>query len=335
VDIRARRDQIARYGMKLEDINEIIESAIGGDKVTETIEGRARYPVSVRFAREFRDDVEKLKRLPVMTPAGTQVQLGQLADIGLSQGPGMIRDENGFLSGLVFIDFEGRDMGSYVQDAQEAVRQKVKLPPGVSLIWTGQYESKLEADKRLLVMGPLALLLVFLLIYFNTKSLTETVIILLAGPFSLIGAVCLLWILHYNLSVAVWVGLIALAGLNAETGVIMMLYLNIAYRGHKEKGRMRNRKDLEEAVIEGAVKRIRPKLMTVGAAWMGLVPILFSTGIGSDVMRRIAAPMVGGVFTSFILELLVYPVLFTLWKWHTEVSSQKPKGFWKLVGKIG
>lgn len=335
VDIRARRDQLARFGMKLEDVNEIIEMAIGGDKVTETVEGRARYSVSVRFAREFRDDVEKLKRLPVTTPAGTQVQLGQLADIGLNQGPSMIRDENGFLAGLVYVDMAGRDLGGYVKEAKETVRQKVKLPAGVTLLWTGQYESMLKANERLLLMVPLALLLVFLLIYLNTKSFTETVLILLAVPFSLIGAVWILFLLGYNFSTAVAVGMIALAGLDAETGVVMMLYLNLAYRDRKKKGRMRNLKDLEEAVLEGAVKRIRPKLMTVGCAWMGLVPILFSTGIGSDVMRRIAAPMVGGVFTSFILELLVYPALFTLWKWNAELNPRKASWFWRVIEKMG
>jgi Cu(I)/Ag(I) efflux system membrane protein CusA/SilA len=335
VDIRARRDQIVRYGMRLEDINQIIEMAIGGDEVSQTVEGRARYGISVRVAREFRDTVEKLQRLPVTTPTGSQVQLGQLADIAVSQGPAMIRDENGFLTGLVYVDMAGRDLGGYVEDAKEAVRKKVHLPPGVSLIWTGQYESKLQADQRLWIMVPLALLLVFFLIYVNTRSITETAIILLAGPFSLIGAICLLWALGYNTSVAVWVGMIALAGLNAETGVVMMLYLNLAYRRRKDGGRMATSEDLREAVLEGAVKRIRPKLMTVGAAWIGLVPILFSTGTGSDVMRRIAAPMVGGVFTSFILELLVYPVLFTMWKWNTEVNPQKPVGFWKFIAWMG
>ncbi len=335
VDIKARRDQLARFGMKVEDVNEIIEMGVGGDKVTETVEGRARYPVAVRFARDFRDDVEKLKRLPVTTPAGTQVQLGQLADITTSQGPGMIRDENGFLAGYVFVDMAGRDPGGYVEEAKKAVGEKVKLPPGVTLIWSGQYEFMVLAAQRLKIMVPLALLLVFLLIYLNTRSVTQTSLILWAVPFSLVGAVWLLWGLGYNLSVAVWVGMIALAGLDAETGVVMMLYLNLAYQSRRGQGRMRSRKDLEEAILEGAVQRIRPKLMTVGTAWFGLVPILFSTGIGSDVMRRIAAPMVGGVLTSFILELLVYPVFFLAWKWNTEVGPDRARGLWKWVAKIG
>jgi Cu(I)/Ag(I) efflux system membrane protein CusA/SilA len=335
VDITPRRDQIARYGLKIEDVNEIIEMAIGGDTVTTTVEGRERYSVSVRYARDFRDDVEKLRRVLVTTPSGSKVQLGQLAEVGLSLGPGMIRDENGLLAGYVYVDIAGIDPGTYVQAAKKAIAQKVALPVGTSLAWSGQYEYMIRAAERFKIMIPLTLLIVFLLIYLNTKSFTETVIVLLAVPFSLIGAVWLLWILGYNTSVAVWVGVIALAGLDAETGVVMLLYLNLSYRKYREEGRMRNMKDLEDSVIHGAVKRLRPKLMTVSAAWFGLVPILFSTGVGADVMKRIAAPMVGGVFTSFILELLVYPVLFTLWKWHTEVAEQEPAGIWKWIQRIG
>jgi len=335
VDIRPRREQIARYGLKVEDVNEIIEMAIGGDNVTTTVEGRERYSVSVRYAKDFRDDVDKLRRVLVTTPSGSKVQLGQLADVELSLGPGMIRDENGLLAGYVYVDLEGIDPGTYVQAARKLLKEKVRLPTGTSLVWSGQYEYMIRAAQRFKIMIPLTLLIVFLLLYFNTKSFTETALVLLAVPFSLIGAVWLLWILGYNMSVAVWVGIIALAGLDAETGVVMLLYLNLSYRQYREKGRMRNMADLEESVLHGAVKRLRPKLMTVSAAWFGLVPILFSTGVGSDVMKRIAAPMVGGVFTSFILELLVYPVLFMVWKWQTEVNPQKPEGFWKWVAKIG
>jgi Cu(I)/Ag(I) efflux system membrane protein CusA/SilA len=335
VDITPRRDQIARYGLKIEDVNGIIEMAIGGDTVTTTVEGRERYSVSVRYARDFRDDVEKLRRVLVTTPSGSKVQLGQLADVGLSLGPGMIRDENGLLAAYVYVDIEGIDPGTYVTAAKKAIAQKVNLPVGTSLAWSGQYEYMIRAAERFKVMIPLTLLIVFLLIYFNTKSFTETFIVLLAVPFSLVGAVWLLWILGYNTSVAVWVGVIALAGLDAETGVVMLLYLNLSYRKYREEGKMKSIQDLEESVMHGAVKRLRPKLMTVSAAWFGLVPILFSTGVGADVMKRIAAPMVGGVFTSFLLELLVYPVLFTLWKWHTEVNPEKPAGFWKWVQRIG
>jgi len=335
IDITPRKDQIARYGLKIEDVNEIIEMAIGGDTVTTTVEGRERYSVSVRYAKDFRDDVDKLRRVLVTTSSGSKVQLGQLADVSLSLGPGMIRDENGLLAGYVYVDIADIDPGTYVESAKKLLKEKVTLPVGTSLIWSGNYEFMVRAMKRLWIMGPITLLLVFLLIYFNTKSFTETFIVLLAVPFSLVGAVWLLWALGYNTSVAVGVGVIALAGLDAETGVVMLLYLNLSYKKYREEGKMKTLKDLEDSVFHGAVKRLRPKLMTVSAAWFGLVPILFSTGVGADVMKRIAAPMVGGVFTSFILELLVYPVLFTLWKWHTEVNPEKPKGFWKGLAKIG
>ncbi len=335
IDIKPRRDQIARFGLKIEDVNEIIEMAIGGDTITTAVEGRERYSVSVRYARDYRDDVDKLRRVLVTTPSGSKVQLGQLADVGLSLGPGMIRDENGLLAGYVYVDIEGIDPGTYVQAAKKLIREKVQLPVGTSLAWSGQYEYMVRAAQRFKIMIPLTLLIVFLLIYFNTKSFMETVIVLLAVPFSLVGAVWLLWILGYNTSVAVWVGVIALAGLDAETGVVMLLYLNLSYKHFKEMGKMNTIGDLEDSVMHGAVKRLRPKLMTVSAAWFGLVPILFSTGVGADVMKRIAAPMVGGVFTSFILELLVYPVLFALWKWHTEVNLEKPKGLWKWIQRIG
>jgi Cu(I)/Ag(I) efflux system membrane protein CusA/SilA len=339
VDIEPKRTELARFGLKLEDLNSIIEMGIGGDDVTTTVEGRARYPVSVRFSRDQRDSVEKLRRVLITTPSGSKIQLGQVADVKISLGPGMIRDENGFLVGYVFVDMDDRDPGGYVDAAKRVVADKVKLPVGTSLIWSGQYENMVRANQRLRVMIPLTLLLVFLLIYMNTRSYTETFIVLTAVPFSLVGAVWLMWILGYNLSVAVWVGMIALAGLDAETGVVMLLYLNLSYRQAKMEGRMTGMKDLKESILHGAVKRIRPKLMTVGTAWFGLVPIMFSTGIGSDVMKRIAAPMVGGVATSFVLELLVYPAIFVLWKWNTEVKtlagSGEPTGFWGWVKRLG
>ena len=343
VDIRAKRGELARYGMSVGDLNDFIQSAVGGDRVTETVEGRARFPITVRLSRDFRDTPDKIRRVPLVTPTGQHIQLGQVADVALSVGPGMIRDENGLLAGYVYVDLANRDPGGWVDEARKVVAQKVQLPPGVSLVWSGQYEYMEQAAKRLKVMIPLTLLLVFLLIYFNTKSFTETAIVLLAVPFSLVGAFWLLWVLGYNLSVAVAVGMIALAGLDAETGVVMLLYLDIAYREFKAKGRLKSLKDLEEAALQGAVQRVRPKMMTVGAAWMGLVPILFSNGVGSDVMKRIAAPMVGGVFTSFVLELLVYPILFVVWKWYTEVRPRVERKeltgfgglFWRLVKMVG
>ncbi len=343
VDIQAKRDQLARYGMSVGDLNDFIQSAVGGDMVTEAVEGRARFPITVRLSRDFRDTPDKMRRVPMVTPSGQHIQLGQVADVSLSTGPGMIRDENGLLAGYVYVDLANRDPGTWVAEAKRVLEQKVNLPPGVSLEWSGQYEYMVQAAKRLRIMIPLTLLLVFLLIYFNTKSFTETAMVLLAVPFSLVGAFWLLWMLGYNLSVAVAVGMIALAGLDAETGVVMLLYLNIAYREYRERGKLKSLLDLKEAALEGAVHRVRPKLMTVGAAWMGLVPILFSNGVGSDVMKRIAAPMVGGIFTSFLLELLVYPVLFVIWKWHTEVRPQVVKKeltgfwgwFWKVVKRVG
>lgn len=339
VDVEPDRAALARYGLRLEDVNAVIEGAVGGEDVSTVLEGRARYPVSVRLSRVERGDVEAVRRVPVRTPAGTYVQLGQVADVRLALGPGMIRDENGFLAGYVYVDMEGRDVGGYVEEARKVVAQQVTLPPGTTLVWSGQWENMERASVRLRVMVPLALLLVFLLIRWNTRSTTETLLVLLAVPFSLVGAVWLLWALGYHLSVAVWVGLIALAGLDAETGVVMLLYLNLAYRSAREGGRLRSLAELEEAVLHGAVQRIRPKLMTVGTAWFGLVPLLFATGIGSDVMKRIAAPMVGGVATSFILELLVYPAVFTLWKWHAEVGPEveggKPRGFWLFLKRMG
>jgi Cu(I)/Ag(I) efflux system membrane protein CusA/SilA len=335
LDIEPRRDAIARFGLKLEDVNNIIEMAIGGDTLTTTVEGRDRYSVNARFARDYRDDLEKLRRVLVATPSGSQVQLGQLADVKLSLGPSMIRDENGLLAGYIYVDTEGVDLGSYVESAQRLITQKVKLPSGTNLVWSGQYENMVKAAERFRVMIPLTLLLVFLLIYLNTRSFTETGLVLLAVPFSLIGAFWLLYLLGYHLSVPVWIGIIALAGLDAETGVVMLLYLNISYRDSKEKGKLKDLSELEESVIHGAVQRLRPKLMTVSAAWFGLVPILFATGVGADVMKRIAAPMVGGVATSFLLELLVYPVLFILWKWHSEVAEKRPKGFWGWIRGLG
>lgn len=340
LDVAVNREEAARFGLTVEDVNMVLEHALGAEVVTTTVEGRERYGVVVRYAWDFRDDPEKFARLPIRTPQGTYIQLGQVVEIRKRQGPGMIRDENGFLASYVFVDFEdGVDPGGYVEAAKKHVAERVKIPPGVTLLWSGQYEYMVRAAERLVFMVPLTLLLVFLLIYFNTRSVTETTIILLAVPFSVAGAAWLLYLLDYNLSVAVWVGIIALAGLDAETGVVMMLYLNLAYKKWKAKGRLRSLDDLKAVAMEGAVQRVRPKMMTVGTLWIGLIPLMLSSGVGSDVMKRIAAPMVGGVFTSFLLELLVYPALFTAWKWHSEVQPElegrAPRGFWKWVRKIG
>ena len=314
LDFKVRRGEAARYGLSPGDVNDIVESAIGGMNVTTTVEGRERYAVNVRYARDLRDELPKLRRVLVPTPSGAQVPLEQLATLELVTGPPMIKNEEGFKAGFVYLDVTGRDLGGYVEDAKKTVASKVTVPPGYQLQWSGQYEYLLRVRQRLLVVVPLTLAIIFLLLYFNTGSGTKTLIILLAVPFSAIGAVFFLWFLGYNVSIAVWVGLIALLGVDAETGVFMLLYLDLAYEKAKAEGRMRHLQDLKEAIVEGAVKRLRPKVMTVAVMFMGLVPIMWSTGTGSDVMRRIAAPMIGGIFTSFLMELLVYPVIYEFWR---------------------
>jgi Cu(I)/Ag(I) efflux system membrane protein CusA/SilA len=347
LDFTLKRSELARYGLTIDQVNNVIMSAVGGENITTTIEGRERYPVNVRYFRELRDDVEKLKRVlipirsggqysqsgmtvmggtsgPAEGPGVGRIPLGELADISFVTGPAMIRDENGRLAGYVTIDMDTskRDVGSYVSDAKKALQNKLKLPPGYQLIWSGQFEYMERVKERLLIVVPITLFLVFLLLFFNTRSFTKTIIILLAVPFSAIGAIWFLYFLGYNTSIAVWVGLIALMGVDAETGMFMLLYLDLAFHEAQAKGRMRNWNDLREAIVEGAVKRLRPKVMTVGVMFMGLVPIMWSTGAGADVMKRIAAPMIGGIFTSFILELMVYPAIYAIWKWNFGLKKQ-------------
>ena len=320
VDFKIKRDQIARYNLNIQDVQMVIESAIGGTNITTTIEGRERFPVNVRYQRHYRSDVSALKRILIATPGGAQIPIEQVADISLTTGPTVIRTEQAQLLGYVYVDVADRDIGSYVDEAKRVVGQMVKVPEGYYLEWSGQYEYMLRAKERLEIVIPVTLLLVVVLLYFSTRSVAKIAIVLLAVPFSLIGAFWLIYLLDYNLSVAVWVGIIALAGVDAETGVVMLLYLDQAYDKFKKAGRLKTLHDLQEAVEEGAVKRIRPKMMTVMAILMGLLPIMWSQGAGADVMKRIAAPMVGGVVTSFVLELLIYPVIFTLWKWHSELK---------------
>jgi Cu(I)/Ag(I) efflux system membrane protein CusA/SilA len=339
LDFSVKREEAARYGLAVDDVQEVIESAVGGMNLTVTIEGRERYPVNIRYARELRDTVEKLKRVlvPVMSggseggdagsmqsssnpqfairnPQSLQVPLGQLADIKIVRGPTAIKSEEGLLAAYVYVDFTGRDVGGYVEEAKQKVASAVKPPAGYRLQWSGEYEYIVKTHERLKLVIPVTLLVIFVLIYLNTKSATKTAIVLLAVPFSLVGSFWLLHILGYNMSIAVWVGIIALAGLDAETGVVMLLYLELAYEQWKKGGRLRTPADLKDAVMYGAVKRIRPKIMTVSVILAGLIPIMFSTGAGSDVMKRIAAPMVGGVITSTILELIIYPVIYVIWK---------------------
>lgn len=320
LDFKLKRDQLARYGLTVDEANTIIMSAIGGETVTTTVEGRERYSVNVRYARELRDNLSNLKRVLVPMMGGAQIPLAQLAEIELVSGPGMIRDENGMLSGYVYVDLAGRDVGGYVQEAKTVVREKLDLPTGYSLVWSGQYENMLRVRNRLKVVVPITVFLIFLLLYMNTKSTIKAAIVMLAVPFSIVGAVWYLWILGYNVSIAVWVGMIALMGLDAETGVFMLLFLDLSYKDAVRKGAMKTYKDLEEAIIHGAVKRIRPKAMTVLTAMMGLLPIMWSAGTGADMMKRVAAPMIGGLVTSFILELLVYPPIYAIWKWRYEMK---------------
>jgi len=314
LDVSIDRDAAARYGVRVDDVNAALEGAVGGMNVSQTVEGRERYPVSVRYAREWREDPAEIGRVLVPALGGAQVPLSQVATIEFRLGPDMVRSEGGKLAGLVAVDVADRAIVDYVHEAQRVVAERVTLPPGTRLAFVGQFESFERAKRRLAFVLPLTLAIVALLLYLNTGSLTETAIVALAVPFSLVGAVWLLWLLDYHLSVAVWVGIIALAGLDAQTGVVMLLYLKLAHREHAAAGRLRDLSDLEEAIVEGAARRIRPKLMTVLTMIVGLTPLLWSSGTGADVMKRIAAPMVGGLFTSFALELLVYPALFAVWR---------------------
>jgi copper/silver efflux system protein len=314
LDFTLRRDRLARYGLTVDEANMVLMSAVGGEPVTTTVEGRERYTVNVRYARELRDSLPELRRVRVPTPSGAHVPLEQLADIRLTSGPSMIRNENGMLAGYVYVDTAGRDVGSYVEDAKKAVREKLDLPAGYSLVWSGQYENMQEMRDRMLLVLPVTMLIIVILLFMSTGSWVKTGIVLTAVPFSAVGAVWLLWALDYNMSAAVWAGIIALLGLDAETGVFMLLYLDMAYEERVKAGRMRTAADLQEAVVHGAVRRIRPKVMMVATNFLGFLPIMWAAGTGADVMKRVAAPMVGGLATSFVLELLVYPAIYFIWK---------------------
>jgi Cu(I)/Ag(I) efflux system membrane protein CusA/SilA len=323
LDFDWKREELARYGLSLADAQMAVTNAIGGENISTTIEGRERYPINVRYGRDFRSAIPALERVLIpVAESGAQVPLRQLANLRFTTGPSMLRNENGLLTGYVFIDVSGRDTGSYLAEAQQLLRERIQVPVGYTLSWSGQYEAMERVKEKLWVVLPVTVFLVFLLLYLNTRSTTKTMIILLAVPFSAIGAIWLLWALDYNMSIGVWVGLIALLGVDAETAVFMLLYLDLSYEDAKKKCLLRSAAELREAVVHGAVKRVRPKFMTVATMFIGLLPIMWSTGTGSDVMKRIAAPMIGGVATSFLLELLVYPVIYELWKWHSEVKKE-------------
>jgi len=310
IDFVIDRNAIARYGLTIENVQDVFMSAVGGMNITKTVEGLERYPVNLRYERDYRENIEALKRVLVPTQMGGNVPLEQLGSFVIQKGPPMIKSENARPNTWVYVDLKNVDVGTYVDNAKKIVNDKLTLPAGYSIKWSGQYEYMERASKHLELVIPLTLLLVIVLLYINTKSLTKTGIVLLALPFSLVGAVWFLYLAGYNLSVAVWVGIIALLGVDAETGVVMLLYLDIAYEKFKKNGLLKNMSDLRESIFEGAVKRIRPKMMTVMTTMLGLLPILIGLGSGSDVMKRIAAPMVGGILTSMIMELTVYPAIF-------------------------
>ncbi|PIS47743.1 MAG: CusA/CzcA family heavy metal efflux RND transporter [Elusimicrobia bacterium CG08_land_8_20_14_0_20_51_18] len=315
VEIEPDRLKLARYNLSVREFQEIIANTVGAEQLTTTVEGRERYPVTVRYPRDLRSDIESLKRVLVTVSENIQIPLEQLAEIKTVNGASMIRDENGSLACYVYVDIEGIDVGTYVASAKKYVSENVKIPEGYSLVWSGQYENMIRVKERLKLIVPLTIFTIFLLLYANTRSFFKTALIMCAVPFSLTGAFWFIYLLDYNLSIAVWVGIIALAGLDAETGIFMLLYLDLSYdeMRRKKAGSLSDR-DLKEAITHGAVKRIRPKMMTVAAAFMGLIPIMWSLATGSELMKRIAAPMIGGLFTSFALELLVYPAVYYLWK---------------------
>jgi Cu(I)/Ag(I) efflux system membrane protein CusA/SilA len=329
LDYRIDREAAARYGLTVGDVQDIIMSAVGGMNVTQTVEGLERYPVNLRYGSELRDTLDKLKRILVPTPTGAQVPIVQLADIRIVKGPPSIKSENSRSSAWVFVDIEDVDVGTYVQRAQQAVNERVELPAGYSMVWSGQYEYMVRAQKRLMVVVPMTLLIIFLLLYFNFRNVSESLIVMLSVPFALTGGLWLMYLLGYNMSVAVGVGFIALAGVAAETGVVMLIYLDLSYRKFKAlHGERFNRRHLYEAIVEGAVLRVRPKMMTVMTIMAGLMPIMWSHGTGSEVMKRIATPMVGGMVSATILTLVVVPAIYGLWKgWRlpegpAENSSQ-------------
>jgi len=317
LDVDWNRKELARYGISVREAQNVLEAAVGGRNVTTTIEGRERFAVNVRYYPDYRADIHSVGR--ILVPVGEdqrQVALDQLAEISISSGPGMIRNDDGLTTGYVYVDLAKRDPESFVEEADAVLRENMDLPPGYSISWSGQYEAMERVEEKLEVVLPVTIVLILLLLYLNTKSAVKTMIVILAVPFSAIGAVWLLHFLGYNMSIGVWVGLIALLGVDAETGVFMLLYLDLAYDKAKEKGRLRNLGELREAIMEGAVHRLRPKFMTVTTTFLALLPIMWSMGAGADTMKRIAAPMIGGIFTSFLLELLVYPGIYEIWKWN-------------------
>jgi len=325
LDFDIDRKALARYGLTVGDVQDVIQSAIGGMNLTMTVEGLERYPVNLRYSRELRDSIQDLKEVLVSTPNGAQVPLGYLAKLEIKKGAPSIKTENSRPNAWIYVDISDVDVGTYVTMARRAVAEQVRIPAGYHLAWSGQYEYMQRAQKRLMYVIPMTLMIIFVIIYLNTKSVFETLIVFLAVPFSLVGAFWLIWLLGYDMSIAVWVGIIALAGLDAETGVVMLLYLDVAHEKMVKAGRMNWLRDLVDAIYHGAVHRVRPKIMTASVILAGLLPIMWSHGMGADVMKRIAAPMVGGVVTSVIMELGVYPVIYYIWKgWKLKDAPDEP-----------
>jgi Cu(I)/Ag(I) efflux system membrane protein CusA/SilA len=317
LDVTPDRASLARYGIMVQDVQDVIATALGGQTVTTTVEGRQRFGVNMRYPRDLRSDPQAIARdVLVAMPGGGAVPLGEVAKVSLSRGPTTIRTENGQLAAYIYVDIRDRDIGGYVADAQQAVKAGVQFPPGAYLVWSGQFEYLERATARLKIVVPVTLLIIFLLLYLNFRSLTETLIVMLSLPFALVGGLWLMWWLNFNLSVAVVVGFIALAGVAAETGVVMLIYLNQALEGIRTRraaeGRALTRQDLYDAIMEGAVERVRPKMMTVVAIMAGLLPIMWSTGTGSEIMQRIAVPMIGGMISSTLLTLIVIPAIYGL-----------------------
>jgi Cu(I)/Ag(I) efflux system membrane protein CusA/SilA len=319
VNVDPDRAQLARYGLMVGDVQNVIAMALGAEPVTTTVEGRERYAVNIRYPRDYRSDPETMAtQVLIPTPDGATVPLGQVAKVSLAQGPSSIRTENAQLALYIFVDLRGRDLGSYVAEAQKAVASEVQFPPGYYVTWSGQFEYLERAEARLKIVVPVTILIIFLLLYLNFRRVTETLIVMLSVPFALVGGFWLMWWLGFNLSVAVAVGFIALAGVAAETGVVMLIYLDNALKEIKarrvEEGRALTRDDLYDAIMEGAVERVRPKMMTVAAIMAGLLPIMWSHGAGAEVMQRIAVPMIGGMVSSTVLTLIVIPAIYAVVK---------------------
>jgi Cu(I)/Ag(I) efflux system membrane protein CusA/SilA len=318
VDVDIDRARASRFGLNIDDVQDIVRTAIGGINVTQTVEGLERYPVNLRYPQRVRDSLEQLRLLPIVTPQGARIALADVANVTVIDGPPVIKSENARLNGWTYVDIAGRDLGSYVAEAQQIVADQLDLPAGYSLVWSGQYEYMVRAKERLSVVGPLTLAIIVLLLYLSFRRFAEVAIILGTLPMALIGGVWLLYLLDYDMSVAVGVGFIALAGVSVEIGVVMLVYLNIAIRQHmssaETEGRALNMEDVRQAVIDGALLRVRPIMMTVAAIIAGLLPIMLGGGTGSEVMRRIAAPMVGGMVSATILTLIVIPALFLIWR---------------------